>query len=454
MDAQQWRRCVRISIAEGALAAAMGTLLSGVFLTGFAMELGASRLQIGVLAALPSLASVVQLAGAWLLRRGFNRKRLCLGAVTASRLCWAAVLVIPLAGAGGSSAAVVALIALVGVSSLFGSLAGVAWLSWIRDLVPAEERLGFLGFRSQINTVLALVLGVAGAGFLDWWNKAQPHTMGGFFCVLAAAIACGLIAIPVLNRLQDPGRGAAAVDSSTAVGSTRESGANFRRLVAFYMAWNLACSLAAPFFSVFMLEKLHLPYWHITALYALQSLAGLAATGWWTSLGKWMGPRRVVFAATLGEAFFPLGWMFMGAETTWALPLLFLFGVFQAPLAVGAHTLVMRLAPDERASSCLAAFNATMGLVMAGAAVLGGWVSTLVTAQPLVVSGVEIGGLKLVFFLSFVGRLASLALLNRVVDAQEAPLKSLATPWGRLGWKVQPRLAEAAEPTAAENSVS
>lgn len=434
---------MRLSVTEGALAAAMGTLLSGVFLTGFAMALGASRLQIGILAAVPSVASVVQLVGARLLAAGVNRKRLCLGAVTVSRLCWAALLVIPLLVAGPNDAAVCTLIGLVGVSSVFGSLAGVAWLSWIRDLVPADKRLGFLGFRNQINTVLALGLGVAGAGFLDWWNRTYPGTMGGFFWVLSAAIACGLVAIPVLNRLTDPGDappspGLAAAVAAPSVAAPTD---NFRRLLAFYVAWNLASHLAAPFFAVFLLEKLHLPYWHITSLYALQSLAGLAATGWWTSLGRRIGPRRVVLLATLGEAFFPLCWLFLQPGATWALPLVFLFGVFQAPLAVGGHTLVMRLAPPERASACLATFNATMGLAMACAAVLGGWVSGLVTGQPWMVGGLELGGLKIVFGLSFAGRLASVALLRRVVDPEELPLANPRRAWSGVLWPWRPRLS-------------
>ncbi|MCC6494463.1 MAG: MFS transporter [Pirellulales bacterium] len=450
MDAQDWRRCVRISIAEGALAAAMGTLLSGVFLTGFAMALGASRVQIGLLAALPAVATLLKLVGARLLRAGVNRKRLCLTAVTISRLCWAAMLLVPLIASGHREAAVIALIVLVGVSSMFGSLAGVAWLSWIRDLVPSEKRLGFLGFRNQINTVLALALGVAGAGFLDWWNEAHPNAMGGFFWVLTAAIACGLIAIPILGRLQDPGKPLVAQLAGAAAKAPATT-QNFRRLVYFYVAWNLACSLATPFFSVYMLEKLHLPYWHITALYALQSIAGLAATGWWTALSQRIGPRRVVLLATLGEAFFPLCWVFLSAETTWALPLVFMFGIFQAPLAVGAHTLVMRLSPDERASSCLATFNATMGLAMAAAAVLGGWLSTFVTAQAPALGGLELGGLKTVFFLSFLGRFASLGLLNRVVDVEETPLERLGLNLHWLPWKSQPQLSgEAAEPVTID----
>jgi hypothetical protein len=160
------------------LAAAIGTLLSGVFLTGFPMSLGASRLEIGMLAALPPLASMAQLAGARMLGAGVNRKRLCVGALTASRLTWAAVLLIPWLAADRQQWALAALIAVVGASSLLGSLAGVAWLSWIRDLVPADKRLGLLSFRSQLNTVLALVLGVAGNAVVATAHQPPGAALG------------------------------------------------------------------------------------------------------------------------------------------------------------------------------------------------------------------------------------------------------------------------------------
>ena len=61
------------SVAEGALATVMTTLLGGVFLTAFALRLGASELQIGLLGATTPLASVAQLAGSWAIERTGRR---------------------------------------------------------------------------------------------------------------------------------------------------------------------------------------------------------------------------------------------------------------------------------------------------------------------------------------------------------------------------------------------
>jgi MFS family permease len=430
MDAKQWRQCVRLSVTEGALATAMGTLMSGVVLTGFALSLGASRAAVGVLAALPSLANVAQLVGARWLNAGVDRKRFCVRTLAASRALWIAVAAVPLIAAFHATLAVATLIALVAASSVLSSLGGVAWLSWIRDLVPTERRLGFLALRNQFDTALALTLSVAGAAFIDWYQAGDAASTGGFVWVLLVAMACGLIGIPILNRMHHPAaapvkRRAQSSPPTSARSSLPRDKSNFRNLVVFYICWNLASNLAAPFFAVFMLERLSLPFWKITALQALFGIAALAANAFWTRLGRRLGTRPVVFIATACDAFYPLCWLFITPENAWLLPLVFLFGAFNTPLAVGGPTLVMRLAPDDKASSYLATFNAVIGLVMGAAAMLGGVLAGLATSPTINVGVTAIGGLELIFLLSFAGRLASLWLLAKVQEPDELRIRGV-----------------------------
>jgi MFS family permease len=415
MDAKLWRQSVRLSFIEGALSTAMGTLLSGVFLTGFALSLGANQIHIGVLAALPPLASIAQLIGAHFLNRGIDRKQFCIWSLAASRMIWTAVLAIPFVAKMCPQWSLVVLMVVVAISSLLGSVAGVASLAWIRDLVPGAKRFGFLGTRNQINTVLALVLSVAGAAFLDWCNLRFTNVQVGFTAVLFAAIVCGLAAVPVLNRLHHPDESARSRSlRQTNVSSTPLRDKDFRLLVSFYVFWNLANYLATPFFAVYMLQNLALPYWQITTLQAFASIIGLLATQGWTRLGARIGTKHVVALAVLGDAFYPLAWLFVTRETMWTLPIVFLFGVFNTPLAIGGQALAMQLASDERPSSYLAAFNAMMGIVMAVAAITGGCLAQTMTHISADSPMAEWTGLRIIFAMSFAGRLASLVLLRKV----------------------------------------
>src|SRR5580698_6036637 len=112
----------------------MTTLLGGVFLTAFALRLGASEVQIGLLVATTPLASVVQLAGSWAIERTGRRKRICMIASWISRLLWVPILLVPLVCTGTSPHRQIWYITvLLIVSSLFGAIGGHAWLSWIKE---------------------------------------------------------------------------------------------------------------------------------------------------------------------------------------------------------------------------------------------------------------------------------------------------------------------------------
>src|SRR3954469_20106448 len=99
------RRSMNLSVAEGALATVMGTLAGGVFLTGFALEMGASGFQIGVLSALPVFANLAQLAGAFIIERRGECKQLCVATSVISRLLWLPIVLLPLCFAQNQSLA-------------------------------------------------------------------------------------------------------------------------------------------------------------------------------------------------------------------------------------------------------------------------------------------------------------------------------------------------------------
>ncbi|MFO7942236.1 MAG: hypothetical protein R6U92_06320 [Bacillota bacterium] len=75
-------------VLEGALGSVMTTVTTGAYLTGFALALGATDAMIGEIAALPSLANVLQLVGSYFLARSGSARGLCLASLMAHRLSW------------------------------------------------------------------------------------------------------------------------------------------------------------------------------------------------------------------------------------------------------------------------------------------------------------------------------------------------------------------------------
>jgi hypothetical protein len=423
MDDAKLSRAMNLSVAEGALATVMGTLAGGVFLTGFALSMGATGLQIGVLAALPVLANFAQIAGACWIEWTGERKRFCLWTSLVSRLLWLPLLLVPmLLPDDAAGHRVWWMAAALGVLSVLASMSGVAWLSWIKDLIPAPSRVAFLGRRHLFNTALSLAMGMLGAFYLDWTRAADPASLTGFIVVLAVAMACGLVGLPLLGSIPAPPPPKPSPQSLlTRLTSPLREG-NFRRLVTFYMVWNLSVHLAQPFFAVYMLEKLGLSFAAVTALAMLSSIIGLLANGFWVRLTERFGTKPIVLIATLGDVLVPLGWLLVSPSTSWLLVPIHCWGVFNAPLSTGPNNILLKLSPEQGAAPYLATFNAVVGPVSAIASVLGGLLLASFGSAVWSLGPLDLGGLKTVFLLSCVGRLVSLILLWRVEEPASLPV--------------------------------
>src|SRR6218665_2151736 len=63
-----------LGIKEGLATETMNVMTTGAFLTALSLLLGASNLQIGIIAALPAFSNISQLLTIWLVKRYNNRR--------------------------------------------------------------------------------------------------------------------------------------------------------------------------------------------------------------------------------------------------------------------------------------------------------------------------------------------------------------------------------------------
>ena len=107
-------------IKDGVASQAMGILTGGAFLIAFAIELGASNLVIGLIAAVGPLTQLVQLPAIFLVERVRHRRAIVVVAASLNRLCWLLIATIPFLL--GPRAGLLVLLVSMAMGSAFGAV--------------------------------------------------------------------------------------------------------------------------------------------------------------------------------------------------------------------------------------------------------------------------------------------------------------------------------------------
>ncbi|GIX47312.1 MAG: MFS transporter [Candidatus Tectimicrobiota bacterium] len=423
MEATLRTRALRDSTLDGAFSAVMGSLTGGVFLTGFALKvLHAQPQQIGVLAALPTLANLVQLAGSYLVETTGQRKRLCLLGSVLSKTLWLLVLLLPLLPLPAAGR-VWALVGILALTSLLSSLSGVAWMAWMSDLVPEAQRGTYFGKRNLVAAACGMAALLLGGKVLSLWEQhfGEGHATG-FLLLFAAGIAAGGVSAWFLSRVPDLPPAATGPGFRLRLFGQPFRDPNFLTLTLFVAAWTFATQLAAPFYGVFMLEHLRADFSLMTALSTLATLANMLMLKSWGPIADRLGNKPVILVAGGVLAVVPFLWI-LAPPAAYTLPLAVahaLSGACLAGASLSQFNILLKLAPPAGRSVYIAVFNATVGLIGGLAPVVGGSLSQALQGFQAIIGGITLSNLHVLFLLSAALQLLALALLQRVQEAGAA----------------------------------
>ncbi|MCB1693601.1 MAG: MFS transporter [Pseudomonadales bacterium] len=367
----------------------METLAVGAFLTALAVELGASNLAIGVLAAIPHLAQLAQIPALFTVERLRERKRIYQAAGYVARpmlLVIAVSAVLPWQSTA---------LFLIGFAFLLRYVAGAflacAWSSWMRDLVPDNEMGRVFGNRQKSMTGIGIVFSLAAAGFVDAWATFTPWPKTwGFALIYSLSFLGGVYSVIAARNIHEP-RMAPAGQTAHWLAQLRQPfrDENYRRLITFLASWNFAVNLAAPFFTVNMLKKMNLDLIWVIGLGTLSQIAAyLMVTQWGVIADRYNNKSvmRVCGPLFVGSVF---AWTFttMPDVHPLTIPLLIVIhiatGIASAGITLASGNLTLRLAPSGNATTFLAASSLVNSIAAAIAAMIGGLTADLLTRWEL-----------------------------------------------------------------------
>ena len=377
LTAPELKKGLNASIHDGILSQMMVTLTSGVFLVSLALELGASNVVIGLLAAIPALMQLVQIPAVLLVEKYQKRKRISLLTSIISRSFLFFIVLLPFLFEPQTG--IVVLLIVLFIHTGFGAISGCSWNSWMSDLIPKKQLGSFFSKRMAWSLGLSIPLSLSAALFLDNWDSFFSFSIIYAYAILFfLGLIFGLIGLVYLSRVPEP---AMVVQKRVSLFSRLSEpfkDQNFKRLMVFTGSWSFAVSLAAPFFTVYMIKRLGYDISVIILLVVLSQIVHVWFLRIWGKFSDYKSNKAVLSISGPLFIFSLFLWTFTTLPETHYFTfslvvfLHILMGIAMAGVTLAMGTIGLKLAPEGKSTSFLAANSLIVAITSAVGPLLGG----------------------------------------------------------------------------------
>jgi MFS family permease len=379
---------------------------------GWALYLGCGPFWVGLLGALPFLAQLMQLPGAWLTSRHGPRP-VALVTVALSRQAFLPLVVLPFLPVSPEVKRGV-LIAVAAAHHGLGILCNNAWVTWMGDLVPSRVRGRYFGRRTALSTLAGALATFSVGTFLD---GARTSERTGLALAALAFTACvlGALSTALMALKHQPARPPAKPFHADRVLQPLRDGVA-RRFLAYSLSWNAALGLSGPFFTLYLLEDLKLGFTLVALQGSTTALARMLSAPLWGRLIDRLGARAVLRACAFGLVLSPLLWALAGPERWWPIALdALLSGVLLSGHGLSTFALSLAVAPARERPFYHAAFAMTGGASFAVASAAGGLLVQAFPSSHLLL-GVPCSALQLTFLVAALARAFAVLRSHQLMD--------------------------------------
>jgi len=293
MRTSRLRTSLRACTFDGTAHAAMVGCGEAYF-PAFALMLGASPVQVGLLATVPILAGACfQTFSPRLAGLVGNKRWVVISAVLQS------LTFIPVALF--STSGHVNFWYLLGWVCLYWVLAlglNPPWNVWMGRMIPSLVRSRYFGRRNVPIQVMLFVSLVGGGLMLHLAENSAWGAAAGFVALFSLAALSRLVSAWFLTRQHEPRRGdIKPVRLSRVVRALpREP---YGRVIRLIVLMHACVHISAAYFTPFMLQQLGLSYAEFTVLNAATLVTRVLASSYWAEIARNFGNRRVLQVAAV-----------------------------------------------------------------------------------------------------------------------------------------------------------
>ncbi|HOW58431.1 MAG TPA: MFS transporter [Candidatus Omnitrophota bacterium] len=301
-----FRKSLDASWKEGIASNTMQSLFDE-YLIPLGLFLGATPMDIGFLVAVPHLLSsfsqffavrIVALLGS---RLRFLVKATVLQALLLLPIAFFSLFSFP--------SRILALIFFVTAFRILANLIATVWGSLASDYLSPEERGKYFGWRSRIVGFAGLAATVLGGILLNTFKAFSTGT--GFFILFLITVVARLLSAKLMATMQNIPHQQKQEDAFTFFMFLRRfKESNFVKFVLYVSSITFAALLAAPYFSVYMLQDLSFSYFTYMLIHLGAVVSGLISFPIWGKHADAIGNAKVLKTTSLLIPLIPLLWTF------------------------------------------------------------------------------------------------------------------------------------------------
>lgn len=375
-------------------------LTGGVFLSGFAMYMGASDLLVSYISMITNICGVSILFFSGIIGRFRSFKRITVSLTALSKLVTLLIVLIPLLIPKGAQITV--FIPLMLIAFTLQAQTTVVLNNWLVTFVDEKQSGKYIARRQTFVLAVTVLLSIVGGRVLDAVSGAYI----GFAVLFATAFCMSVLELIVLLRIPDAAQQKPACEKSRFFDLFRVplQCRPFVLFVVYIFLFYLMLSIADSFTVVYMMRYLGLSYTATSLMQMLISLPQLFLLGAW---GKISDKKGHGFALKLSIWFFVGETLFMALSNPQNLyvfiPAAFLFAaVANAGFVVSVFNRRYELMPQEGRILYDNFYSAAVGLAFILGPVGGGAIKRGLESVGWLKSVMQFGNIRLLYVVSTV----------------------------------------------------
>lgn len=402
-----------LSITEGASYSVMSGFGTN-FITPFALRLGATVGDIGLLQTLPELAgSAIQLFYSKITSFFANRKQFIQSMISVQAFAWLALIALPFVA---NNWAVSLAILIYSIGIVAERVANPAWTSWMADVVREKDRGRYFGKRNEIAGFAAFLSMLTAGAALGFFNNTIGW-VAGFAILFIIAFAARANCILLFKRMTEP----KTLEAKGGLGFREFCNSlfttSFGRLTLYRAALLFAVDIASPYFAVYALTDLHFDYLTYGVIFTTMQITYFLTMPYWGELSRRLGDKTVLYASGFLCAIYPLSWaLFKNPAILFFTELL--NGVGWAGQMISTTNLVMKTAPEKSKSKFVAYYNLFLGIAVFAGAMVGAVLISYFDYHSFLFTT----GIPAVFLISIILRFAAVFLIPKI-NVDSKPIK-------------------------------